>query len=268
MSFPEPAFSDHWDCNAFFALKPMEPADCLYAFHMLPSGTEPILFKNNAPQGDPYGLPFDVTYGTCNIRFQAAGPAAERLDVVPFIPNDMRNMAGFVYEHCIEDVLHQGIKPGTQGGYVSKELSNTIDYLTDPDADIAGFFLEWPLNTSYFTMMMWDINAETSTEPEMDFNPGNEDPILGNQILSEIDIAMDKFKEGSHAKQELRLRYEYVRRASEHMHLDGSGNKWWDYWPPGPALSLVNATSPSFCKGKVSGRHPGGVNCSQLLQSG
>ena len=55
----------------------------------------------------------------------------------------MRNMAGFVYEHCIEDVLHQGIKPGTQGGYVSKELSNTIDYLTDPDADIAGFFLEW-----------------------------------------------------------------------------------------------------------------------------
>lgn len=54
----------------------------------------------------------------------------------------MRKMAGFVYETCIEST-EPDIKPGTQGGWVSKGFSDTTDYLTHSDADIAGFFLEW-----------------------------------------------------------------------------------------------------------------------------
>ena len=162
MAFPEPSGADHYDCNPFFALHKVEPADCRTAFSMLPVGTQPILFKNNPDEGDPYGLPFTVTHGscmtfsathglvkttylltsgiseeTCNIRFQVAGPAAERLDIVPFVPNDMRNMAGWVLEQCIEE------ESGKEGGWVSKDLLNTVDYLTDPDSDIAGFFLDW-----------------------------------------------------------------------------------------------------------------------------
>ena len=84
-----------------------------------------------------YLLTSGISEETCNIRFQVAGPAAERLDIVPFVPNDMRNMAGWVLEQCIEE------KSGKEGGWVSKDLSNTVDYLTDPDSDIAGFFLDW-----------------------------------------------------------------------------------------------------------------------------
>ena len=116
--------------------------------------------------------------------------------------------------------------------------------------------------------MIWDINAETSHVYEMDFNPGNNDPDLGNDILVSILIATDVAKEGSYAKQEPGLRYEYVSRATEHMRRDGSDKNWWDYWPPEPALSLVNATSPSICRGKQSDLHLGGSNCTQLLQIG
>lgn len=85
-----------------------------------------------------------VTYngdlqGTCHIRFQAGGPAAERLDIVPFVPNVIRQMAGWVFDECIIN----DIEPGELGGYVSNGLSNTIDYLTDPDSAMADFSLEW-----------------------------------------------------------------------------------------------------------------------------
>ena len=64
MAFPEPSGADHYDCNPFFALHKVEPADCRTAFSMLPVGTQPIFFKNNPDEGDPYGLPFTVTYGS------------------------------------------------------------------------------------------------------------------------------------------------------------------------------------------------------------
>lgn len=59
MAFPDPGFEDHYDCDEWFAERPMEPADCL---NMLPLGTEPVWFKNNPHEGDPYGLPSDVPY--------------------------------------------------------------------------------------------------------------------------------------------------------------------------------------------------------------
>ena len=89
-----------------------------------------------------------VTYngypqGTCHIQFQPGGPAAERLNIVPFVPNVMRQMAGWVFDKCIENNGENEIEPGSKGGYISNEVSNTIDYLTDPDSDIADFLLEW-----------------------------------------------------------------------------------------------------------------------------
>ena len=84
-----------------------------------------------------YVLTSRISEETCNIRFQVAGPAAERLDIIPFVPKDMRNMAGWVYQKCVKE------KSGTEGGGVSKELSNTIDYVTDPDSDVAESFLDW-----------------------------------------------------------------------------------------------------------------------------
>lgn len=112
--------------------------------------------------------------------------------------------------------------------------------------------------------MIWDVNPETATDPERDFSPGDNDPILGNFILQDLETAMDSAEEGSHAKQELRMRFEYVDRAVDNMHRDEEYHRWWDYYAPQLALSLVNATSP--CGEKPSGSV--GSNCSQLLQSG
>ena len=112
--------------------------------------------------------------------------------------------------------------------------------------------------------MIWDINPETADDPERDFNPGNHDPILGSFILGDLRMAIDDYQEGSQAKQELRLRFEYVDRAVHNMHLDAEYHTWWDYYAPQLTLSSVNVTST--CSGRLSGSV--GSNCTQLLQSG
>ena len=112
--------------------------------------------------------------------------------------------------------------------------------------------------------MIWDINPKTATDPEKDFNPGDNDPILGSFIRQDLENAMDNAEEGSHAQQELRLRFEYVERAVDNMDRDHQFHTWWDYYAPQLTLSPVNVTSA--CSGRLSGSV--GSNCSQLLQSG
>ena len=63
MAFPVSIAPDYYDCSSFFAVAKIEPLDCQRAFNMLPVGTRPIRFINNPHEGDPYGLPFNVTYG-------------------------------------------------------------------------------------------------------------------------------------------------------------------------------------------------------------
>lgn len=63
MAFPAPIAPDYSGCGTFFALEKIVPHDCQSALNMLPVGTTPILFSNNPREGDPYGLPFNVTHG-------------------------------------------------------------------------------------------------------------------------------------------------------------------------------------------------------------
>ena len=77
--------------------------------------------------------------GSCHIRFEAAGPNADRLVSVPFRPNQLRSMAGWVYDQCVGNYAETEPEPGTQGGYVTKNIFNPIDYITEFGSDFAGF---------------------------------------------------------------------------------------------------------------------------------
>ena len=210
------------------------------------------------------------------MRLQVAGPAAERLDIVPFVPNEIRYLASDVIDKCVMGSVVPGIEPGTQGGFASKGLSNAIDYLINPDSNIAGpsewresllwecnrsltdrLTLQSPAqNTSFFTLMIWDERS-----PDWSFNPGNADPLLGYEILDELAFAIDDAEEGSLAEQELRSRYDFFDRAVSHMRRSVENNVWWQDWPAQPSLSLTDATSA--CNGKSPGLAYS--NCSRLL---
>lgn len=57
------------------------------------------------------------------MRFEASGPAAPDLETVLFIPDHIREMAACVKDVC---VLQNGL-----GGYVTRQIGNTENFLTD-----------------------------------------------------------------------------------------------------------------------------------------
>ena len=68
-------------------------------------------------------LLIELVTGTCQLQFQACGEAAHQLQTIEFVPNDLRMMAGWVINKCVRDEF--------LGGYTTREIANTLDYVTD-----------------------------------------------------------------------------------------------------------------------------------------
>ena len=62
--YPAPAAPDFHECDKFYAtaFKPIA-ADCDAAFNLLPQGADNITWSINSQHGEPWGLPYVVTYG-------------------------------------------------------------------------------------------------------------------------------------------------------------------------------------------------------------
>ena len=111
--------------------------------------------------------------------------------------------------------------------------------------------------------MIWDVPAESPSDPNLHYNPGNNDPDMGDHIRDQLELAVDDAAPGSDARRELERRYEYIDRAVGHMVQSEQDIKLWDPYPPESTLSLLNFTSP--CNTTLLG--PQGGSCSRLLQS-
>lgn len=121
--------------------------DCLVAFSILDSGLPPgdtiVQWQNHLQPGQKWVLPYTWTYGesaedlsfrkknnfdqwkeTCQMQLQAAGKSQEELAEVPFSADAVRQMAGYLIDQCVggKDL----------GGFITKDLARTIDFVTAP----------------------------------------------------------------------------------------------------------------------------------------
>ena len=70
--------------------------------------------------------------GDCEVSFHASGQAA-LYHVIPILvaPNTIRDMIGWVVDECIGEAR--------TGGYVTRNISRTTEWLIDPAIDLPEF---------------------------------------------------------------------------------------------------------------------------------
>ncbi|KAL2054406.1 hypothetical protein ABVK25_005154 [Lepraria finkii] len=213
-SFPSPAAPDFYECDNFYA-SPFKPAvvDCGAAFNLLPRGANNITWTIDPQQGEEWGLPYVVTHGTCQLQFQACGEAAHDLHTIEFAPNDLRMMAGWVIDQCVRGEL--------LGGYTTRKIANTLDYVTD-----AMTFHEdpFPTDTTFLSLLVWNADV-----PDPNYNPGDMDPSTGYTILEAIRAAYSREPEGP-MQVNIERNYEFFRGTVQAM--DRSLYRTWWNSPP------------------------------------
>ena len=161
----EPTPPDFHFCNPFYALNLAGPvhisySDCEQAELMMPRGVAPIRYYelfNEAGLQDltlplvythgqllrAFGALAVLTYslplpGTCQISITQVDPkVGQRGDDGWFdvVPDQFREMAGWVIEQCMNDLRPDGGRDSS-GGFVTRNISNAIDYLRSPGASL------------------------------------------------------------------------------------------------------------------------------------
>ena len=198
--------------------------------------------KGLPPKG--FGLSISLTeviLGTCQLQFQASGEAADELRTIDFAPNHLRSMAGWVIDQCV--------RGESSGGYVTHQIANTLDYVTDgmtfyedPFRKTMNSILRYSRNirvnniviapdTTFLSLLVWN-----SDNLDMRYNPGDMDPFTGQVILQAIAAVWHREPE-SPVKVNIERNYEYFYDAVRSM--DRSKHRtWWD-------SPLGNSTSPN-----------------------
>ena len=149
-AFIPPTPPDFHHCNTYYSgHQPPTFADCQSAFNRLPAGSSPEAWYSLPDPLEPFGLPFVIhdgkklhlksnshcwyTYwyrkGSCAIQFDASGKFVEENTAqLWFAPDQIRHMAGWVIDQCVDGE--------NTGGYITKDITSTLDYLTAPSTNI------------------------------------------------------------------------------------------------------------------------------------
>ncbi|MCJ1452431.1 hypothetical protein MMC28_002774 [Mycoblastus sanguinarius] len=251
---PTEVFSDtdFWDCDDFYSTPSRpKPLDCVPAFNLLRSGTEIEHWYTNAPKGVTNSLPIIVRSGTCEIQFHASGKyASENTLDLPLAPDDIRTMARYVLEKCVDDTKFGGEQ---KGGFVTKGLQHTTDFLTAKKTLFPGGPL--PASMTFFTAMVW--NSATVLPG---YEPGCCDPTTAHQLAIYLEQSIDRAPEGGDLKDDLENRLTYIYATTSQM---GRFNlrTWWD--KPVAKLEL-----PSSIGNATGDCEDGVANCSILSSGG
>ncbi|KAL8849913.1 MAG: hypothetical protein Q9221_005132 [Calogaya cf. arnoldii] len=209
-----------------------EPAtlnDCRNAFAELPDGPEPISWNNRpADPSDPYALPFHVLHGSCEIIFQASGPAAGQMKTITFPGNELRSLAGRVMEQCIEKAGE-----GQGGGFITRDFKHLLYSITFPGTP---FFEHFPVSSTFLTVMIWNRygHAHRGNFP---YNPGNQDLILAEVIEEQLYRAEKRWPRGSPSRLELIRRQDAVAYSLPALDIVARGTpNWFDFWGLKPGV--------------------------------
>ncbi len=160
-------------------------------------------------------------------------------------------MALYVIQKCVS-----GVSGYQNGGYVTKYLDHTTDYLTAPDTVFPGpmresqYYTQLPssfqadsldiiiaASTIYLSLIVWNRRLDAEDEK---WNAGNFDPLVGSGIHGIVDLAAHEAPPGSTLQEDLQGRSEYILRAIRDQ-SEGREFPWW-----GPPLALLAPTLAGF----------------------
>lgn len=164
------------------------------------------------------------------------------------VPNDIRDMASWVLAKCVF---------GRRGGMVTKNLANSIDYVTDPTKD---FWSEFPGTstkvslllvkfvtnvvpivaaiTSYYSLHIWNYEPE---EEALDWNPGDSDSMVADKIADALKLASQATSGAD--QEELDARLDFVQEGESAMERDDEGRVWWSLDSPMIDFAVRNMTT-------------------------
>lgn len=77
--------------------------------------------------------------GTCQIQLMVSGKRAQDVPYIVLSGEEVRHMAGWIIDQCVSVTTED-----KRGGYITKGLANTIDYLTRPDISYEDPFRKLP----------------------------------------------------------------------------------------------------------------------------
>lgn len=154
-------------------------------------------------------------------------------------------MVAWILYNCV------GYSLGYQfGGYITKDLNDTVNYLTDPTVRYEDRFRKSPISmlssagtnlpltapsTTFFSVWIW--NKDIVRE----WNPGDMERNVCEVIARSLAIAYEKAPAGSAAQANLGRTRLYYRTAWDAMTL-GRIQRWWDPIPPRAGL-ILNVSS-------------------------
>ena len=153
----------------------LSPLDAIFLADTLPHGTFPIPYTVNQDLSSPdsYDLPYETHRGDVAITINVAGAAD--IDSILLVPNQIRGMAAYIVEQCLEQ---RG-----SGGFITKGIHGLVDYVTDPTSDLDA--RPYPSSTAFVTVLVG--------KPDTAFScPGDYDPKLAYFLQHTEMVAMDK----------------------------------------------------------------------------
>lgn len=141
----------------------------------LPHGTLPVPYTVNQDLSSPgfYDLPCETHTGDVAITINVAG--VTDINSTFLVPDQIRGMAAYVAQHCLEQ------RGG--GGFTTKDIQGLVDYVTNPTSDVDAH--PYPSSTAFITVLVGNTNTAFTC-------PGDYDPRLAYFLQHTELVAMDQ----------------------------------------------------------------------------
>ena len=194
------------------------------AASLLPEGTTPVIYFIHDPELGPlaanvsspelerheHQLPFTESFGDVSIAVDVSGPV--EINRFTVVPNDIRGMAAYVASQCL----------GTAGwgGFVTREIQELLDFVTDPRSDIDS--QRYPDRTAFLTVTVGKHQTSHAF-------PGDYDPEMASVLRKAEANALDHVQSPADIA-ELADRIRKFALAGENMQRLGTSVPWWSGW--------------------------------------
>lgn len=122
-------------------------------------------------------------------------------------------------------------------GVRTRRVPPQIDTLHAKSSRIAA-------HTSFFSLQTWNNEERPFTS---NWKPGDMDPDVSDDIVASLDVATNRWPQGSAAQVNTRRNFEYFQAVHHRMRASHSDN-WWNWlpkWRPPPLIASLNVDATS-----------------------
>ena len=160
-------------CDSAYGWR-LSPGNAISVIDKLPQNTFPVSYTVNQDLEAPdiYDLPYETHSGGVSITVNVAGVAD--IDSILLVPNQIRGMAAYITEQCLEQ--------RNSGGFMTKGIQGLVDYVTDPTSDLDA--RPYPSSTAFITVLLGKLDTAFAA-------PGDYDPNMAYFLQNTEFIAMN-----------------------------------------------------------------------------